>query len=381
MKCCISLGVFSLKYFIYCILFAWFEIYIMLFIYKFDKLNDVIFTKHKFLDPICFYLGYLLNFIPTLINNITSELKEPYCKYVSRKDIIKLLGMCLMLLLLEFIEIVLKKLNKEKQKYEDDFLLFKFLVVFLLPKYFSEVYYKHQNISIIFFILLEIIKTIFFIIKNKEYEKENFITIAILRVIYSSLSALYYLYLKELMKYKYISPYKCNFMIGIINFPLLIMIMFIISFTPLGKKENKNIFCDNIIELFQDITKLNIVYIILLIVLSFSYGIALFLINKGIYEFTVYHLFIPLLVTNFIKDISEAQLNNIFVSTFLISSFIIELIIILVFLEIIEVNCCGLNENLKRNIEARGIIDAFLINDDDDKNYDERNTINNDTTK
>ena len=48
---------------------------------------------------------------------------------------------------------------------------------------------------------------------------------------------------------------------------------------------------------------------------------------------------------------------------------------ILVFLEIIEINCCGLNENLKRNIESRGIIDSSLAienDDDDDDEIDEK---------
>ena len=151
-----------------------------------------------------------------------------------------------------------------------------------MPKYFSEVYYKHKNISIIIFILIEAIKIIFFIIREKEYKKENFIIITILRVIYSSLSAFYYLYIKDLMKYKFISPYKCNFMIGVINFPLLIIIMLIISFTPFGKKENNEFFCDNIFELFKDVANLNIVYIILLILLPFIYGAILICKNKVI---------------------------------------------------------------------------------------------------
>ena len=49
---------------------------------------------------------------------------------------------------------------------------------------------------------------------------------------------------------------------------------------------------------------------------------------------------------------------------------------ILVFLEIIEINCCGLNKNLKRNIESRGIIDSSLNieNDDDDDEIDDETT-------
>jgi len=283
MTFCISFGVFKLKYLLYCILYFIYEIYIMFFIYEFDESNNGIFQKHKLLDSFCFILGYLLNFIPSWMFYKISKTKQgnglidqekksikyiynnPYIQDLSTKDIIKFLGMCLMLLSLEFIELILKKLNEDDpQQYEDDFLLFKFLVVFVLPKYFSEVYYIHKNISIIIFILVEITKITFWIIRDKEYEKKNFIIITILRVIYSSLSAFYYLYIKDLMRHKYISPYKCNFMIGLINFPLFIIIMFIISFTPLGKKENKVFFCDNIFELFQDIAELNIVYIFLL---------------------------------------------------------------------------------------------------------------------
>ena len=46
---------------------------------------------------------------------------------------------------------------------------------------------------------------------------------------------------------------------------------------------------------------------------------------------------------------------------------------ILVFLEIIEINCCGLNKNLKRNIQSRGTIDSSLVieNNDDDETDNE----------
>ena len=47
---------------------------------------------------------------------------------------------------------------------------------------------------------------------------------------------------------------------------------------------------------------------------------------------------------------------------------------ILIFVEIIEINCCGLSENLKRNINSRAIIDSsfYIENVDNDEIY-ERN--------
>jgi len=84
MRFCISFGVFKLKYLIYCVLYAIFELYIWFFIYHFEEKNNDnnkksngisdntensgIFKNHKMLDSFCFILGYFLNFIPTWIS-------------------------------------------------------------------------------------------------------------------------------------------------------------------------------------------------------------------------------------------------------------------------------------------------------------------------
>ena len=94
-----------------------------------------------------------------------------------------------------------------------------------------------------------------------------------------------------------------------------------------------------------------------------------------IYDFTIYHLYIPFLIENFISDIYSNGKDIIFI-VFLISCFCIEFIMILVFLEIIEFNFCNFNKNLKRNIELRAIIDSSLSIEDncDDEINNERNT-------
>jgi len=50
---------------------------------------------------------------------------------------------------------------------------------------------------------------------------------------------------------------------------------------------------------------------------------------------------------------------------------------ILIFLEIIELNFCGLNQNLKKNIEFRALADTPLENKeyDDEEVDNERDTI------
>jgi len=147
-----------------------------------------------------------------------------------------------------------------------------------LSKYSKEVFYRHQNISFLILILLEIIKTIF-LLRDKFSLEPEFIFLIFLNIIYSILYAIYYIYIQKLMKYKYISPYKSNFMIGLINLPITIIIYIIISFTPLGDKDN-DYFYDSIFDLFKNIGNLNTINIILLITLPFTYGIILLLTNK-----------------------------------------------------------------------------------------------------
>ena len=405
MKFCLSLGIFDFKYFLYFTMYAISTLIINVFIYHEDK-NNII-NKHIFLDYLFLFVGYLLNFIPEWFSNKKSKSKEkqiinekeeennksieyiynnPYDKYLSLKDISKILFICIIILLKELIEISSIKLheNYEKEKCEYNFNIIQFLIIYLFSKYTTQTYYKHQNFSFLIFSLVEIIKIIFVLIRqinDDSYTTLFIIFSIILEIIDCILYSVYFLSIKGIMEYKFISPYKCNYIIGLINTPLIIIIYFIISFTSLGNaKDNKDYYCDSIFELIESIKNINIINVIRLVSISLFYGIIVLLINKTIYDFTIYHLYIPLLVESFITGIFYySKQNNPFVIIFLISCFCIEFIMILVFLEIIEVNICNLNKNLKRVIELRSIIESSLsIEDDyDDEMDNERKTINN----
>ena len=118
------------------------------------------------------------------------------------------------------------------------------------------------NNSFFFLISAELTKNIYFLIKESYYNIFAFIEFA-LKIFHSIFFAIYCLYIKRLMKYKFISPAKCNFIIGIINFPLIILIYFIISFTSLGNIENKY-YIDNIFELFKNLGNIDIKNVIYL---------------------------------------------------------------------------------------------------------------------
>jgi len=177
--------------------------------------------------------------------------------------------------------------NIDKKNYDDDFPFIEYIIIFLASKFDKEVYYKHQYISFFLLILAEAIKNIYFIFKAKHYNNPFIIKI-VLYIIYSTLYPIYYINIKKLMKYKFISPAKCNFMVGIINFPLSILLYFIISFTSLGNIES-NYYYDSVFELFTNLGQISAKSWIILISLPFVYGILEFININTIYNYTIYH--------------------------------------------------------------------------------------------
>jgi hypothetical protein len=359
------------------------------------------------LDPFCYYAGFLFNIFLVLINNKFSKTKReiaantlkeentnrieyvynnPYEKYLSTKDIIKFFGMCLCLLLTDIIEIIIninpindndKNENDELNfEYEEDYLFYEFLMIFILPLFFTDItYYKHQKITFIILCLLEFTKSSYF-----TFFFDGFSYSDIWKILLNILSAILYstflAYIKGLMKYKFISPYKCCYMIGVINLPLIIIIYFILSFFNFGNCNDKDSYCVNIFELFIS-GLFSVINIFRLIFFILIYMILMAISTKIIIDYTLYHIYIPLLFENFVKNIINMIENfNIFVTIFLSISFFIELIMILIFLEIIEVKICGLNKNLKKNIELRAIVDSTeYLNDNNEACDDERYSI------
>jgi len=120
MKLCISFGKLELKYFFYCVLFVILEIFMYYFIY-YDHENII--KEHYLLHSFCFFLGYLLNIIPFWISHKKSKGKEKpltnklnkennysidyiynnlYENNLSKKEILKILFICLILLFIRY---------------------------------------------------------------------------------------------------------------------------------------------------------------------------------------------------------------------------------------------------------------------------------------
>jgi len=112
MKLCISLSMFNSKCFFYYVLFAIFQIYKYLVFYydenrennaknENDKKKGNILDNNKLFHSFCFFLGYLLNIFPSLINQRNLKTHEDFIineskgersqsiKYIYNKSFVK----------------------------------------------------------------------------------------------------------------------------------------------------------------------------------------------------------------------------------------------------------------------------------------------------
>jgi len=382
-----SFGKINLKYFIYLISYIVSETYSDYILYKFSKKI----VENRLLEAFLKHFGFLLIIIPELISkkyNSSDSPKEKIEKEINNenvknrsnknpkdssynniksKDIIIFFAVCILDLVLEFSYILIELLNGF---YTEEYFIFEALIWFIVPKFiFKKTYYKHQKISILLIIIIGAIKLIFTIFSFKSFNYKQFL----LEIFIHSGNVVFYAYIKTLMEFKYFSPFQCCFLFGIVNTPLILIIYFIVSYIPCNNKflcgEKK--YFDNIYSIFDNI---NFKELILLTLECLCEGIELLLINMIINKFTLYHILIPFLVTFSVIHLLESQITptKIIINVIYL---ILETIFFLIFLEIIELNFCNLNYNLKRKIEERAINEkVYNVNDEDQKIFiDEEN--------
>ena len=157
---------------------------------------------------------------------------------------------------------------------------------------------------------------------------------------------------KYFMLIKYIKPYEILFIKGV-TVSILSIITLIIT-TKIGK-------VDNYWDYVQNLDSKEIIIFIGLVLINF---IDILLIILIIYIFSPYHI----LLTDFVSDIINYFLDigntDALTAIFVILFLLIDIFMILVFIELIELNFCGLSENTNKNIEARAKIDVLDDNED-----------------
>jgi len=345
---------------------------------------------NNILIPFSYYFGRLLCLIPEYIikscfrkeKNLTqkkSNIKYIYndqLKNIKCSDILNIIGISILslmqslfllyLLIGVFLDIDIPENDNTNDNNFANLGKFSFIYImyFILSKFIlKRNYYKHHYFSICIITIIELTKYFY-----SEYLKgegiSDIILGIILLLIISLINSSTNIYKKFLIEKKYFSIYKTCYIFGFINIIIIIIIDLIVSSLSGICKSEESCYVLKIKSFFNELISIKITIYLTLSILSGIFGIT---VNYILTNYSPFHLILPFAIFMFIFEIfiNINSLNNIM--TILIFLFgIFEFILILVFLEIIELNFCGLSKNTKKNIRIRckNDINYSLVEDD-----------------
>ena len=343
----------------------------------FPKINIEQRTKEFILlKPTLIYLGELLMFFYELIYNKIHRseqqalLNKKEKNKLSKKDYIYFGIICFLLLLSDFYRIMtllyFKKysfLNYVTLNKSWTFVLI-FLIIFSIYHLKINVY-RHQKLAIIFYILSGVTSLLIGTIINLE---DEFVIsdfgLIIFQFLFSIIEAIIIILIKKIMDKNYFSPLKVCYLIGFFNFIISSISLFILSNI---KKNSEYIFS------FSSIRKDEIFKaIIFFTFFPLMNGISKLLINVILNKYTMFHLFIffkfDALIDSSIIAYQKKEKKKIY-SAIDLSLHLLECFMHFVYLEMVELNFCGLSQNIKRKIKDRASKEYNEI-DEEQKNLD-----------
>ena len=389
----ISCGIFDKAYIYFFIIYFIFVILLLVTLVICDK-------EIQIKENIAFYMffnniGQVLCFIPEKIidkfffkqkeksnklNNLFKRGKRSvaielifndFSYKLTYKDLIYISFASLFQLIIDYINLLIKMnldypILLSEQYY---FVLLLLLIIFSYLIYRIK-FYKHQIYSISFIIILGMIRYLIqFIIISNVNIRHIFLELAI-----TYLESIVIVYIKGLMEYKYFSPYKICYVFGLINSIIIIIISIIVFFFV--KYNNDNCYYQQgeicyFENIFIKLKKWGILNYLYIISFSIFFGILKLLSNIIINKYTIFHLFLFIQNREFTNCIYNAFKDKPISAIIISISYCLEFFMILVFLEIIELNFWGLNENVKRKIKDRAD-DEMKLSLSDNEN-EERN--------
>ena len=218
--------------------------------------------------------------------------------------------------------------------------------------------YKHHYLSIILFsfllIIYNLIQHIIILQYNDSFLETSFYYY-IFDFIAITLNCLVYVLYKKFMQKTYLKPFEILFFQGLIELILLSILIVIL------------VKCEviYILEYFYEwIKEIGVIYYILLIFFNFGYYSHIYIIIDIFSPFHVFLIVFSFYALFYVYE-SASFLSKKFDYINVVYLIIMGLILFftLVFIEIIELNCFGLSNMTKKNIELRAIIDSEINND------------------
>ena len=281
---------------------------------------------------------------------------------------------------------------------------FDFISMFIFVHiFYRKKMYRHQKCSMLFIIIVDtalLIRASFIKTIPKTDPKENIyqnkgigigLAIIFIFICITSLNSFDRVKIKTYIDEQFVSPYQIIFLIGFFGFIINLIISIVVFFKGNNcnescfKEDNSNnndcktFYCySNIYQYFKNykFSSLNIMLIILYMIFYFISLTSEFLIIKYLDPF---HVNISDVLYFGIRNVISFFKNKDNITQFLIlqTAELLAFIGCAVFLEIIELRCCELNTNLRKNITKRERLESTLsslmsigINDDMDNNED-----------
>ena len=242
-----------------------------------------------------------------------------------------------------------------------------FLIVFkILFKYFlsnlilKTSYYRHHNFSVMINIICLILISIIDIYKICNNWDINYILFLLLIIFDSIFYALEDVVGKKALIEEFLSPYSILFYKGI--YETLLLIIFSIPFFFI-KIEDQNIFYIFVMKLNSFS---NIFFVFVSMLTNFAYNVFIWIIND---RFSPNDLAMVMVLQGFIDKIYILIFNyeqfkeDLFETIYLISIYFILIISACIHNETIIINCCGLNEYTKKNINIKSEKDFEVANE------------------
>lgn len=232
-----------------------------------------------------------------------------------------------------------------------------YFIIFITVFYLKAKLYRHQYLAIIFFTINCLL---WFIIQINKFDRNKYLSI-LFQIVSGFLESIIIMFTKFLMEYKYFSPFKVCYIYGIICSGIMIILIFILSsikcktiLCQVNYRNSKYFF--NIYKILNQYNSYQIIYLFSYILFG---SIKQLLINIIINKYTICHIFLFIKFNSVCSNFFHAQVDDGIIQSILTPvSIILENLMFFIFLEIIELNFCGLSDNLVRKIQDRSDDDS-----------------------
>ena len=211
-------------------------------------------------------------------------------------------------------------------------------------------YFKHHLISILFFIILGVSCEI--ILQNYSNIDMNFIIIKFINIINVAVDALYYCYQKYMMEILYYPYWNIAFIPGLFIFGAATVLLLLTFADPL-KENSTTPFIASFYSYFKEVKPGIIVGRIIIVLVLHVILCPLSILN--VYYFNPSFILIIFQLSTIAYNLIKKPTETLYC----IPLIILQFIVLMIHLEILELNFCGLNKFTKRNIIIRGKDDFF----------------------